>query len=394
VPTGSRHDVLMANDVIVIGGGVAGASAAYRLARDGVGVSLVDAGHEGQATAAGAGIVSYAGFRQTSDEWRRYFQAATSYHRSLVEDLAGRGETEIGYRVVGELIVSPGEDSEGRLAELARKLEKANAVWQDPQIGDVRQLTPPEARQFFPPLDPALGAVHVSGVARIDGRLLRDALQRTVVRLGGRVVSGPARLRASSSASPTVELAGERLKAEAVIVAAGAWTPEVLAPLGATVAIEPQRGQIIHLALPGTTTEEFPVLSGYGSDYMVTFPPDRVVVGATRETGSGFDYRITAGGVNELLSRALRVAPGLAGATLAEVRVGFRPATPDGRPILGALPGYERVFVASGFGPSGLTVGPYSAALVAAAAGGVEVPELGDVGAVLASFSPARFAPD
>ena len=136
------------------------------------------------------------------------------------------------------------------------------------------------------------------------------------------------------------------------------------------------------------------MLSGYGSDYMVTFPPDRVVVGATRETGSGFDYRITAGGVNELLSRALRVAPGLAGATLAEVRVGFRPATPDGWPILGALPGYERVFVASGFGPSGLTVGPYSAALVAAAAGGVEVPELGDVAAVLASFSPARFASD
>ena len=181
----------MANDVIVIGGGVAGASAAYRLARDGVGVTLVDAGHEGQATAAGAGIVSYTGFRQTSDEWRRFFQAATSYHRSLVEDLAERGETEIGYRVVGELIVSPGEDSEGRLAELARKLEEANAVWQDPQIGDVRLLTPGEARQFFPPLDPALGAVHVSGVARIDGRLLRDALQRTVVRLGGRVVTGP-----------------------------------------------------------------------------------------------------------------------------------------------------------------------------------------------------------
>ena len=175
--------------------------------------------------------------------------------------------------------------------------------------------------------------MHVSGVARIDGRLLRDALQRTVVRLGGRVVTGPARLRSSSSASPTVELANERSKAEAVIVAAGAWTQEVVAPLGAAVAIEPQRGQILHLALPGTTTEEFPVLSGYGSDYMVTFPPDRVVVGATRETGSGFDYRITAGGVNELLSRALRVAPGLAGATLAEVRVGFRPATPDGRPI-------------------------------------------------------------
>ena len=309
-PTRSRHDVLMANEVIVIGGGVAGASATYRLARDGVGVTLVDAGHEGQATAAGAGIVSYTGFRQTSDEWRHFFQAATSYHRSLVEDLAGRGETEIGYRVVGELILAPGEESEGRLAELAGKLEKANAVWQDPQIGEVRLLTPSEARRFFPPLDPALGAVHVSGVARIDGRLLRDALQRTVVRLGGRVVTGPARLQATSSASPTVELADERLEAEAVIVAAGAWTQEVVAPLGAAVAIEPQRGQILHLALPGTTTEKFPVLSGYGSDYMVTFPPDRVVVGATRETGSGFDYRITAGGVERT---ALSSAPGRTG---------------------------------------------------------------------------------
>ncbi len=107
VPTSSRHDVLMASDVIVIGSGVAGASAAYRLARDGVSVTLVDARHKGQATAAGAGIVSYAGLRHTSDEWRRFFQAATTYHRGLVEDLAGRGEAEIGYRVVGELIVAP-----------------------------------------------------------------------------------------------------------------------------------------------------------------------------------------------------------------------------------------------------------------------------------------------
>ncbi len=177
-----------------------------------------------------------------------------------------------------------------------------------------------------------------------------------------------------------------------MIVAAGAWTAEVLAPLGAAVPIEPQRGQILHLSLPGTTTGAFPVLSGYGSDYMVTFPPDRVVVGATRETGSGFDYRTTAGGVNELLSRALAVAPGLTGATLAEVRVGFRPASPDGRPILGALPGHRGIFVASGFGPSGLTLGPYSAALVAAAVSGGEAPDLGDVSAALAPFSPARFS--
>ena len=48
----------MADDIIVIGGGIVGASAAYALARHGARVTLVDRGDNGQATAAGAGIVS------------------------------------------------------------------------------------------------------------------------------------------------------------------------------------------------------------------------------------------------------------------------------------------------------------------------------------------------
>jgi D-amino-acid dehydrogenase len=383
----------MAHEVVVIGGGVAGASAAYRLARGGVDVTLVDAAHEGQATAAGAGIIAYAGLRGASDEWRRFFQAATAYQRRLVEELAALGEPEIGYRVVGELVVAPGADSEARLSELADRLSEANSHWRDPQIGEVRELSPVEARELFPPLRPDLAAVHVSGVARLDGRLFRDALHRAVVRLGGKVLNGSARLHpAPSGRAPRVELAEESLEPDTVIVAAGAWTSQALAPLGTTVPIEPQRGQIVHLALPGTLTEPFPVLSGYGSDYVVTFPPDRVVVGATRETGSGFDYRVTAGAVQELLSRVLDVAPGLTGATLREVRVGFRPASPDERPVLGALPDHERLFVATGFGPSGLTLAPYSAALVATAASGIEAGDLGDVPATLSPFSPGRFA--
>lgn len=374
---------------------MAGASAAYRLARDGVGVTLVDAGHEGQATAAGAGIISAGRVLDAheEDEWRRFFQDATTYHRQIVQDLASLCESEIGYGVVGELLVTPGEGGEARLTGLASRLEKANAVWRDPQIGTVRLLSPAEARKLFPPLDPALGAVHMSGVARLDGRLFRQALHSAVVRLGGRRLSGQATLRGRAGGPPVVELRGETLEADAVIVAAGAWTKQALAPLGAPIPIEPQRGQIIHLALPGTATASFPVVSGYGSDYMVTFPPNRVVVGATRETGSGFDCRATAGGVQELLTRALGVAPGLSGASLTEVRVGFRPVSADARPILGAVPGFEGLFVATGFGPSGLTLAPYSAALVAAAASGTESPGPREAGAVLKAFSPGRFGP-
>jgi D-amino-acid dehydrogenase len=55
------------------------------------------------------------------------------------------------------------------------------------------------------------------------------------------------------------------------------------------------------------------------------------VAGATRESGAGFDYRVTPAGLSEVLREALAVAPGLAGGTCLETRVGFRPPGPDER---------------------------------------------------------------
>ena len=98
--------------------------------------------------------------------------------------------------------------------------------------------------------------------------------------------------------------------------------------------------------------------------YLLAFPGSHVVAGATRESGTGFDHRVTAEGQREVLEHALRVAPGLGTATLAETRVGFRPATPDGLPVIGALDGHPEVVLATGFGPAGLTIAPYAGRLV------------------------------
>jgi len=66
-----------------------------------------------------------------------------------------------------------------------------------------------------------------------------------------------------------------------------------------------------------------------------------------------------------VLDEALRVAPGLASAEIREIRVGLRPLSADGLPVLGPVPGIAGVFLVTGHGPSGLTLGPYSAKLVA-----------------------------
>ncbi|HEX6800439.1 MAG TPA: FAD-dependent oxidoreductase, partial [Ktedonobacterales bacterium] len=187
----------------------------------------------------------------------------------------------------------------------------------------------------------------------------------------------------------TVEVGGERLAAGAVVLARGAWSAKMGEALGFLLPVFPQRGQILHLELPGTDTSRWSIIQGFHSHYLLTFPRHRVVVGATRESEAGFDPRVTAAGLREVLDEALRVAPGLAGATVHETRVGLRPASPDGLPILGRAPGLENVYLATGHGPSGLQLGPYSGAVVAELALGRPAPAALD----LTPFAPDRFAP-
>jgi D-amino-acid dehydrogenase len=165
---------------------------------------------------------------------------------------------------------------------------------------------------------------------------------------------------------------------------AGAWAPTLLRPLGLRLAVEPQRGQIVHLRQPDAETGGWPVVLPLAEHYLLAFEQSRVVVGATRETGSGFDYRVTAGGQLRVLQDALAVAPGLREATVIETRVGFRPMAADGKPLLGLVRGTPGLVVGNGLGASGLTIGPYAGFLLA------ELILRGEADFDLAPFDPLR----
>lgn len=376
----------MPDDVIVIGGGIVGASAAYALARCGARVTLVDRGDAGQATAAGAGIISPGTSIRPLPAFFAIGRPASAFYEPLLAQLAEDSETDTGYEVAGLLHVATSEDEAARLPELARLFEQRRDAG-FAHIGTVTRLTGDEARALFPALGSLPGAIHTSGAARVDGRLLRDALRRAAETRGAHILTGEARLDTAGDRVEAVAVGGERLPAGAVVLSGGAWSAALGEALGVALPVVPQRGQILHLEMPGAETDRWPIVVGFHSHYLLTFPPNRVVAGATRESDSGFDVRMTAGGVHEALSEALRVAPGLAGATLREVRIGLRPASPDGLPILGRLPGYANVYAATGHGPSGLQLGPYSGALVASLALGEPPPADLD----LAPFAPGRF---
>ncbi len=365
--------------IVVVGAGILGASAAFHAARAGARITVVDAAHEGRATAAGAGIICpWVSGAEDAAFYDLYCEGGR-YYAELVVALGEIGETDLGYRRTGALIVS---DDTNELAEYEQLLVERQA--ETPVMGDVSLLPARDAARLFPPLRRDFGAVLVSGGARVDGRRMAAGLLRGAEHFGAVVRRGHAALTVAGGRVRGVRLPDEEIEADCVVVAAGAWAPEVLRDAGVALPIEPQRGQIVHLQLRGAETRDWPVIFPPGAHYLVPFDDGRVVVGATRESGVGFDYRVTAMGQAQVLAEALHVAPGLGVATIVETRVGFRPVGPGVRPMLGAVPGIEGLIVGNGLGAAGLTIGPFGGRLLAETALGA-VPSL-DV----APFAPLR----
>jgi D-amino-acid dehydrogenase len=371
--------------VIVLGGGIVGASAAYHLARSGAQVTLIDQAQAGQATAAGAGIIAPGtSFRPPTAFFPLAFRAV-AYYDELLASLSNDGEHTTGYETVGLLHVATTEEEVARLPLLLHLFEERRAAGFK-NLDEVRLLKDQEARLLFPALGMVHAAIHVSGAARLDGRLMRDALRRAAQVRGARIVVAEqqATLVCEGRRVTQVRANGETFAAERVVLATGAWSGQVADTLGVPLPVYPQRGQILHLQGP-VEAGRWPIVVGFHSHYLLSFPDGRVVAGATREDQAGFAVRVTASGAREVLGEALRVAPGLADFTLHEIRVGLRPATPDGLPILGRVPQLDNVFIATGHGASGLQLGPYSGALAADLALGKQ-PELD-----LAPFAVERF---
>jgi glycine/D-amino acid oxidase-like deaminating enzyme len=353
--------------VVVVGAGILGASTAYHLARAGCEVTVVDRADAGRATAAGAGIICPWG--SPTEDAARYelLAGGARYYPEFVAMLAADGEPDVGYAAAGGLYV-PAEARE--LDAVEARVRARRKTW---PVGEVERLAAKEAQALFPPLRSEQPALYVSGGARVDGRRLAGALQRACVRHRAQFETGSAELIVEHHRAVGVRVAGKAIAAEIVVVAAGAWAPAMLAPAGVRLAVGPQRGQILHLRRPPIDTARWPVLMPLNSYYLLAFEDSRVVVGATREIGSGFDYRVTAAGVAEVLNAGLAVAPGLQSWTLEEIRIGFRPVALDEVPKLGPVPGTDNLFIGNGLGPSGLTMGPYCGSLLAQAALGKDI---------------------
>ena len=282
------------------------------------------------------------------------------YYPTLIGQLKADGETETGYNRVGAISLHKDQEKLAKMAERAIK-RRAEA----PEIGEVTILSPQETNQLFPVLSDEYGSVHISGGAKVNGRALRNALINAAKKYGANFLDGDATLEFKDNQVKGITLGEEKVDANLFIVTGGAWSKYIFKALGVEFNVVPQKAQIVHLEIDTKQTRDWPVVMPPNNQYILSFDNGRIVIGATHEDNVGFDTRVTAGGMNEILSKALEMAPGLSEGTLLETRVGFRPFTPGFLPVIGKLPNQDNILIANGLGASGLTSGPFLGAELA-----------------------------
>jgi D-amino-acid dehydrogenase len=354
-------------DVIVIGGGISGSAVAYHLARDGVDTLAVARGRQGEATSAGAGILCpTVSSRSASDTWYEFAIDAVRYYPELVAALEATGVEETGYRQTGVLGVAVDEDERSAFDTSLQRARERAAEYPE-KASTVREIPPTEAHEYCPVLADPQRAYYVEQGARVDGRTFADALLEAGRAHGLRSVEGTATdIRVENGRVAGVETEAAAYGADAVVVAGGVWSSELGENLGIDVPVQAHRGQIAHIEPTEHETTEWPVVNAFRGHYVVPWP-DRVVAGATREPEAGRSPWLTVGGVKTVVDEALRVVPGLETARVTDFRVGLRPASADGLPILGRAPGTDGLYFATGHGATGLQLAPYSGKLVASA---------------------------
>jgi glycine oxidase len=354
------------HDVIVIGAGIIGCAIARALGRRGVSVRVFEARTIGAgATHASAGVL--APYIEAHDRGPLLDLTVRSLalYDAFVASAASESGIAVEYRRCGTLEVATDAAAAATLAGVAQH-----------QTGVARWLDGDAARREEPGLPASIeGALHVAAHGYVAVPALMDALVWSALRDGVQFETADrvAAIQRDGDSLRVVTSNGHMWQAAQVVVAAGSWSPQISAVELEPDDVRPIRGQLLQLRWPG------PLLTHviWGPDcYVVPWENGTVLVGATVED-VGFDARTTAAGVRDLLDAVCGLLPDAWRSTFVEARVGLRPASRDGLPVIGRSAASPSVVYATGHYRNGILLAPLTAQLVAdLVVDGIEDPSL------------------
>lgn len=360
--TTSLQNVIPLQNVAIVGGGVNGLGIAWRLAQAGIRVSVYDTGIIGPGTRgstwAAAGMLA-AGIEAEPGEEALTQLCLESQRQwpAFRDELEALTEISVGYRDEGTLVVATNRDEAAALRHHFDYQIKLgiNLEW----------LTPADARRKEPHLGRNVAAaVYSAGDHQVENRDLLRALvvacQKTEVSLNANMPVEA--LETQNGRAVGVRIAGDLVRADAVVLAAGAWSASLPGlPPEAVPPVRPLKGQMLAVQMDPAA----PILSHVvwaPTTYLVPRADGRLIIGATVEE-KGFDEYITAGGLLALLDTAWRALPTIEELPVVETWVGFRPTSRDDAPIFGPT-SVEGLHLATGHHRNGILLAPLTADVV------------------------------
>ena len=389
-------------DMLIIGGGIAGASTAYHLAQHGHDVTLLERGDiASAASGVNAGSIGATGWGNVPDLEAYLTMGSLEIFQSLQLDLG----YDIAFRQSGSLQAI---HTEAQYAYTRDRVQHLRAHGHSVEL-----LTSREARGLEPELNPALlGCMYMPLRAQADPKHTTRALAAAAARHGARIRTQYAVTTVQQRGDDTylVETAYDTFVAGTLIIAAGAWCAEVGMWLGVHIPIKPVRGQmwatdplaprVFHTIssaesamdwhhAPGNDQETPPYLTHRGSvrrtrhlygrqtrDGDIIFGGDRQLV--------GYNTVPDPAGIAVNHDHAAEVLPLLHTLAIARTWAGLMPFSLDGAPLIGQIPQRRNLYIVSGLASSGFGRGPMAGKLLADAI------HTGQPHPVLAEADPAR----
>jgi len=337
------HDV---RDVIVIGAGIAGCLTGYLLAKQGLKVTILEADSVGSHASGfafgGLGPLDGSGI---PDPLLDFSVWCFQRHVTIAQELTEATGIDTQFHLRDRLNLAFKEEEV--------RSYKEDLKWQREVLGfEVEWLEPQAAIQVEPRTNPdCLGAIFYQGTGAVEAYRYNLAAAQAGDALGAemlqRRVTG---LLSDGDRCLGVTFENGQMEAGLVVLAMGPWSQQASRWSGFNIPIRPLKGQIIRLQL---SDDPMRASLNYAGSYAAS-KTDGLIWAGTTEEEAGFDEELTIAARDKVMGDLLKMAPSLSEAELVQQTACLRPLSEDGIPIVGVVPGWQNLFLATGGGRKGI----------------------------------------
>ena len=347
----------MADDIVVIGGGVIGLTVANELLRLGAKVRILERNYCGRESSwAGGGILSPLLPWDYPDPVTQLTQFSNRLLPGLTETLRQETGIDPEYQACGMLALPDMNNKEGTKFIGAKD-------WCARNTFPMKEVYPNEA---FPKLTfgefADKSALWLPSVAQVRSPRLLQALKISVELSGGSIIEHTkvTGWRMGQGRVESVITDGGEYSGTDYIVAAGAWSREILDKYALKINIYPVRGQMLLFKVETGLLDAVVLQNGF---YLIPRQDGYILAGSTVED-SGFDKNITTDARKQLLEKAHNFLPELTERTLVGHWAGLRPGSPENIPVISRHPAFDNLYLNSGHHRYGVTMALGSAHLL------------------------------